>query len=303
MRVQIPIFAVALALAIGAGTMFLAGRSHSESTTTVHELAQQTHFHGLAVDAADPERLYLATHHGLWVVEGDGSARLISPTTDDFMGFTPHPADPSVLYASGHPTGGGNLGFIVSTDGGETWRQLSPGAGGPVDFHQMDVSAADPGTIYGAYAGRLQVSRDGGRSWEVVGPAPDGLIDLAASAKSPDILYAATQSGLRRSEDGGRTWQDAYWLRQPASMVHVTPEGEVYAFVLGSGLIRTREPDLAWQAVADAFGEAYVLHFAVDPRERQKLYAITLHPEDHSQTILASGDGGATWSAFGATPE
>jgi hypothetical protein len=303
MRIRTAALAAALVLAIGAGTMFLAGRSHSESTTTVHELAQQTHFHGLAVDAADPERLYLATHHGLWVVEADGSAHLVSTTTDDFMGFTPHPADPAVLYASGHPPGGGNLGFIVSTDGGATWRQLSPGAGGPVDFHQMDVSAADPGTIYGAYAGRLQVSRDGGRSWEIVGPAPEGLIDLAASANSPEVLYAATQTGLLRSADGGRTWQDAYWLRQPASMVHVTPEGDVHAFVLGSGLIRTREPDLAWQAVADAFGEAYVLHFAADTSDRQKLYAITLHPEDHSQTIVASTDGGTTWSAFGATPD
>ena len=26
-----------------------------------------------------------------------------------------------------------------------------------------------------------------------------------------------------KSEDGGRTWQDVYWLRQPATMVHVAP--------------------------------------------------------------------------------
>jgi hypothetical protein len=30
---------------------------------------------------------------------------------------------------------------------------------------------------------------------------------------------------------------------------------------------------------------------------------VILHPEDHSQTILASGDGGATWSPFGAAPD
>ncbi len=79
------------------------------------------------------------------------------------MGFTPHPADESVLYASGHPAGGGNLGFIVSRDGGRGWSSLSPGVGGPVDFHQMDVSKADPSVIYGAHGG-LQASRDGGRT-------------------------------------------------------------------------------------------------------------------------------------------
>jgi photosystem II stability/assembly factor-like uncharacterized protein len=303
MRARALVPVAALALMGVAGATFLAGRSHSQPATTLQELAEQTHFHGLAVDGADPERLYLATHHGLWAIEQDGTAGLVSQTTDDFMGFTPHPIDPAVLYASGHPSGGGNLGFIVSTDGGRSWTQLAQGAGGPVDFHQMDVSPADPATLYGAHAGQLQVSRDGGRTWQIVGAAPEGLIDLAASAHEPERLYAATQTGLLRSADGGRTWQDGYWLRQPATMVHVTPDGDVYAFVLGTGLVRTREPDLAWQPVAADFGEEYVLHFAVDPTDPQKLYAVTLHPGDHSQTILASGDGGTTWSAFGAPPD
>jgi photosystem II stability/assembly factor-like uncharacterized protein len=87
----------------------------------------------------------------------------------------------------------------------------------------MDVSPAEPETIYGAYGGSLQISRNGGKEWQVVGPAPEGLIALAASSKDPGTLYAATQSGLLKSDDGGRTWQDAYSLRQPATMVHVRP--------------------------------------------------------------------------------
>jgi hypothetical protein len=45
------------------------------------------------------------------------------------MGFTPHPTNPSILYASGHPAGGGNLGFIASEDGGRSWSQAKDGAG------------------------------------------------------------------------------------------------------------------------------------------------------------------------------
>jgi photosystem II stability/assembly factor-like uncharacterized protein len=173
--------------------------------------------------------------------------------------------------------------------------------GGPVDFHQMDVSPADPKTIYGAYAGNLQISRDGGQTWEVVGPAPDGLIDLAASSKNPSTLYAATQSGLLKSEDGGRSWQDGYWLRQAATMVHVTPDGAVYAFVVGTGLIETEEPKLNWQTVSkDGFGGDYALHFAVDPRSRSKLYAITFDPQSHEQTVLASDEAGKTWAPLGS---
>ena len=175
-----------IALVIMTAGTFLATRSHSEASTTVQALAEHTHFHGIAVDPSDPARIYLATHHGLYAVAPDGSATRLS-LVQDFMGFTPHPVDPSMLYASGHPAGGGNLGFIASEDGGRSWSQLAEGVDGPVDFHQMDVSPADPKTIYGAYAGQLQVSRDGGQTWEVVGPAPEGLIDLAASSRDPGI--------------------------------------------------------------------------------------------------------------------
>src|SRR3546814_20068354 len=85
------------------------------------------------------------------------------------MGFPPNPTDPDLLYASGHPAGGGNLGFIVSRDGGKSWSKLANGAGGPVDFHQMDVSKSDPAVVYGAF-GDLQQSADGGRRWTAAGP-------------------------------------------------------------------------------------------------------------------------------------
>jgi photosystem II stability/assembly factor-like uncharacterized protein len=135
----------------------------------------------------------------------------------------------------------------------------------------------------------------------VVGPAPDGLIDLAASSQDPSTLYAATQTGLVKSEDGGRTWQDAYWLRQPATMVHVTPDGAVYAFVVGTGLIETTEPGLTWQTISkDGFDDDYLLHFAGDPADAATLYAITMHPESHAQKVLASRDGGKTWTPLGA---
>jgi hypothetical protein len=110
----------------------------------------------------------------------------------------------------------------------------------------------------------------------------------------------ATQGGLLRSEDGGKAWEDAYWLRQPATMVHVTPDGTVYAFVAGTGLIRTAEPTLSWQTVSqDGFGGTYPLHFAVDPSNQSQLYATTFDPESKAQALLASDDGGETWIPLG----
>ncbi len=291
------LFSLVAVATIGA---FFANRWFSASETTIPALAKETHFHGIAVDGNDPTRLYLATHHGLYIIGPDGKARRVSKTRDDFMGFTAHPTDSSVLYASGHPASGGNLGFIVSTDGGRSWAKLADGVGGPVDFHQMDISKADPEVFYGAHGG-LQRSADGGRTWSKAGgPVPDGLIDLAVSGKDTDTLYAATKSGLLKSADGGRSWQLAHVIRRPTTMVQVTGHGDVYAFIFGTGLVRANDGSVNWQLVSNSFGGAYVLHLAVDKKDGGKLYAVTLNPETRAQAVLVSGDRGETWARLGA---
>lgn len=288
-----------LGLAMMAGALALAKVAGGEEKTSLGALARDTHFHGVAVDRREPSHLYLATHHGLYRVAPDGAATRISEKTHDFMGFTPHPRDAGVLYASGHPAGGGNLGLIRSTDGGRTWHQLAKGARGPVDFHAMDVSAADPNVIYGVFGG-VQVSRDGGRSWRMVGPAPEKLIDIAASTVDPQRLYAATHEGLLYSQDAGRSWRAAGLGRSPAILVHAGGEGHVYAFVVGRGLLRSPEPELEWTPLNERFGRRYLLHLALDPTDPGNLYAIAYDGETREADLVASRDGGRRWSSLGA---
>jgi hypothetical protein len=266
---------------------------------SVATLSRSTHFHGIAVAADDPSRLYLATHHGLYAVALDGGADRISANRNDYMGFTPHPSDPNLLYGSGHPVGGGNMGFIVSRDKGKTWEKLANGVDGPVDFHQMDISKADPNIIVGMSRG-FQMSRDGGRSWKMIAPGPQGLIDLAASAKDTDTFYAATRRGLVKSKDGGRSWKPAHIVQRTATMIHVGADASVYAYQIGTGFIRTSEPGLNWRVLNNNFGQAYMLHLAVDPANAKLLYAITSNQQTRSQEIITSRDGGKTWKVLGA---
>src|SRR5919106_3735922 len=93
-------FVLPLAVSVSAGGGLVATCHSAKASTTVYELAQVTHFHGLAVDATDSSRLYLATHDGLFVVEPDGTAHPVSEMRDDLTGFTPHPKKPSIFYAS-----------------------------------------------------------------------------------------------------------------------------------------------------------------------------------------------------------
>ena len=263
------------------------------SSESLTELASKTHYHGLAFARGGTATLLLASHHGLFALSKEGEATQVSPV-QDYMGFSPDPANPLNYYASGHPAGGGNSGFLKSLDGGATWQQLSPGAGGPVDFLQMDVSPADPKTIYGNY-GDLQISRDGGLTWTVAGATPPDLIALAASSIAADQLYAATQQGLFISRDAGASWQLLNFKGEVVSTVEVGPDGSLFAFVLGQGLMKTGEakPD-AWQTLSNGFGNAIPLHLAVNPANFNDLALTT-----QENAVLESIDGGANWTPFG----
>lgn len=78
-------------------------------------------------------------------------------------------------------------------------------------------------------------------------------------------------------------------------MIEVATDGSVYAFMLGSGLLRAEEPSLNWQILSNDFGSRYLLHFAVDPNGPARLYAST-----HQNELLSSDDGGRTWRQLGA---
>jgi photosystem II stability/assembly factor-like uncharacterized protein len=281
-----PIIIVLITLALTVGS------AQAADSFPLAELPQKAgHIHGIAVKPDDSSQLYVATHHGLYTVSMDGKVTAVSEANHDFMGFAVHPTESNILYGSGHPAGGGNLGFIGSTDSGKTWRQISPGVKGPVDFHSMTVSTADPKVIYGMHGG-LQVSRDGGQTWELVGPLPNKVIDLAASGTAVDILYAGTAEGLLVSRDGGKSWQSAFPTKNPAPLVEVDKNGTVYAFIVGVGLLKQQENK--WTRLSNDFGQGYLLHLTVDPNNLERLYAVS-----SDGALLTSLDGGQQWQAFG----
>lgn len=265
------------------------------SAETLAELGRKTHYHGIAFARSGTAALMIATHHGLYAVDKDGSVTRVSPV-QDFMGFSPDPANELGYFASGHPATGGNSGFLRSVDGGVNWAQLSPGVDGPVDFHQMDVSGADPKVIYGNF-GLIQVSRDGGATWEIAGDAPERLIALAASSVKAERLYATTENGVLVSEDSARNWAPLAFAGEVASTIQTGPDQALYAFVVGRGLMKASEdkPD-SWSVLTNDFGEAIPLHLAANTKDGQHL-ALTMQNNE----VRESRDGGKSWRLFGQT--
>lgn len=269
--------------------IFISSQASGAETVPVDGIS---HIHAISVSRDRPELLYLATHHGLFLAAPNGIASRVSRDENDLMEFVAHPTDPNVFYASGHPPTGGNLGVIRSDDGGKVWTPWADGADGPVDFHTMDVSKADPDVIYGTH-GALQVSRDGGRTWTKVGSLPADVFDIAASSKAVDTVYAATRRGVLVSGNGGRSWKPAHLSRNPATMVHVSPHGRLYAFIYGIGLLASEEPDLAWETVSDEFLDRHLRHLAVDASDPARIYTVA-----DTGGVMVSKDAGKTWTTF-----
>ena len=247
---------------------------------------------GLAVHTGEPHALQLATPLGLFRTTPRAEAVAVAGIAGDVMALAVHPADPRHLLAGGHVGQAGSLGLLESTDGGRHWKQLAPEAAGHVGFHILAFSPADPRIVYGITNG-VRVSSDGGRTWREAGRLPPDLIHFAAGAQSAATVYAATQRGLFVSHDQG-----AHWARVPTppgivSMVHVTPDGQVFAFVVGNGLLVAKEPALAWTTHSARFEDQVLLRMVIDPAVPTRFYGATL-----TGAVITSADGGRNWGTY-----
>ena len=257
---------------------------------------QIQHIHGIAPDPLFPGAVILGTHEGTFRALPNGDAMRVSKDTSDFMSLAAHPNTGKTLFASGHPASGGNSGLLKSTDGGVSWIQIATGDAAKADFHLLSLSPKNPDVIYGAYKG-LQVSRDGGTNWTVSAPLPDQLFSLAASSQNADTLFAGTMNGLSVSKDGGNTWQSAHPEAKPVTAIHVTPDGRLYAFIYGAGLMTAMETnsggDLQWEILSSAFQDRALLKLVIDPRDAQRMFGLA-----GTQQLMTSGDGGRSWTNF-----
>lgn len=259
-----------------------------------------SHVHGMAVDRGNSSRLYLATHNGLYVFVDDTDVQRMGKSRDDFMGFSPHPLDPNILFSSGHPTGGGNLGFLKSTNRGETWEKVSnANPQGPADFHAMMVHPANPDHIYGWFKLRVHRSLDGGKTWEVLPKQPPEVLSFAGDSRNDTILFLGSIGDLLVSTDRGETWE-SMTDRLKSDVVFdidVDPAtGFLFLATRDQGVLqisKSPEGSILVEHLGNLPGGDIPQYLALDPNNSRTLYAFS-----KAHSLFKSTDGGRSWQTL-----
>lgn len=281
-----------IVLAFG-GIVWAAGSKNASKTSAYLTPASSIRdVHGLAVDTADPNQLWIASHTGLFVLKNDKDLYKAGSSNDDYMGFAQDATKPNTFYTAGHNAAmTANKGFQRSDDGGRTWQLIGKGASGQADdFHALAVSPADSKIVYGSAMGQLQISTDGGANWKYAKNAPQAVA-LAASPDDKNTVYAATQSGLKVSRNQGSSWTSTGLAADAVMAVAINPGNpqEMLAATQSQGLMKTADGGQSWQAVSTNPSQE-IMYIAYDKNTPAAIYTIA-----QDLSLQKTTDSGATW--------
>ncbi|RLC70942.1 MAG: hypothetical protein DRI81_18420, partial [Chloroflexi bacterium] len=255
----------------------------------------------LAVDPRDGQHLFAGAYYF-----GEGSQRgglyestdgglYWSPIALDIAGIEEaavellaiDPRNPDSLYVPlAYPTAPRPNVLLASSDGGESWREVSfTSFGGEIAVIGFDP--ADSRSVHIGAGNAVYRSDDGGSTWGIVQDF-ESQVNSLAFAGDAGALYVGTQ-GVQWTKDGGQSWQSAAsdfgnaWLE----LIPNPAGGALYAEDSACNLYRSVDGGSTWEALrSDACGLAF-------DRQNGWLYRQT------EGVLVRSEDGGQTWAAAG----
>ncbi|WP_456426628.1 VPS10 domain-containing protein [Rhodocaloribacter sp.] len=241
------------------------------------------------------------------------------------------PGQPSTYYF-----GGAGGGVWKTTDGGQTWKNISDDFfGGSIGA--VAVSEWDPNVIYvggGEVTVRGNVSHgygmwkseDAGKTWKHIGLDDARRIPrIRIHPRNPDLVYAAVlghlfgpneERGVYRSKDGGATWEKVLFVSDEVGAADLVMDPTnpriLYASTWrilrtpyslesggeGSGLWKSTDGGDTWEEVT---GKDNGL-----PRSTLGIIGVTISPANPDRVwaiveaqdggVFRSDDGGETWT-------
>jgi photosystem II stability/assembly factor-like uncharacterized protein len=198
-------------------------------------------------------------------------------------------------------------GAWVSSDSGESWRQVRSGLWSESRVFGFAVHPKQPRTVLAGADDGVYRSEDGGEHFERLESPMNALHvwKVAFDPADPEIIFAGTRpAALFRSTDGGRHWdklradmaEECPNVRVPrvtALTVDPSDHRVVWAGVEVDGVHRSRDGGESWTRVAGGLNDPDIHDTAVSINGAKTV--LTSTPRE----IFASTDGGESWHGLG----
>ena len=210
------------------------------------------------------------------------------------------PTDPDVVYAAGAP---GTDSVIRSIDGGQTWADISTGAGGAGPHQLHHGLVVDP-------SGNLFDANDGGafeyvpstNQWTSLNATLDitQIDGVALNPTSPSTAYAATQDNGLDKFTGSLSWSQKRTTNEGSVLVDFTTPTNIYHETnFGSSFIQlSTDSGTTWTTKTSGISTSDSANFyppiAMDPTTSTRLIVGT-------NRVYLTTNSGTSWSPISTT--
>jgi ligand-binding sensor domain-containing protein len=281
--------------------------------------------------------IYLATNNGLYSKHQNSTWVQVGNYKSDITGFVINPKKEGVMYSSGYPPTGGNLGFRISTDSGNTWKTISPVTGkssiktvsllsgiNPIAFNSIAISPVNSEILYGSSEDGdiLYMTNDEGKTWSAKTAIPSKIKikSIVASPSDPNNVFIGTNSGIFYSTDKGNNWtkvKSELMRESTITGLGFNQDNELFAYVIpntaaGEGnnnqngyIIESDESGKNWTKTSGQIPNVKAAwKFALGPNG--EIYTIVSQQtaqNDIASSVYKSIDNGNTWILEGTNKE
>jgi len=271
----------------------------------------------LAFHPTDPNTLYVGSRRlgTQLTIDGGVTWRVLQK---GLTGIVPDtlavlPDHPETVYAQE----GDSIGVYRLEQGGAEWYFL------PVTptYHYWEtmpiaLDAFQEGRLYLATNAIINISPDGGQNWPITATLPippeyaacwNGITALAPNPFSPGVLLAGvvhscdtTLGGLYLSVDSGESWMRVMAGETISQVMDLAYDwgspGTVYAAARGSGVLRSTNGGLTWEAVNNGLDPWDVSLIETEPVAPYRVYA------SEGGGLYMSEDQGESWTNLSYLP-
>ena len=296
-------------------------------------LKNSGHISQIWIDPNDSDTVLVAAQGPLWSDGGDrglykttdgGKTWNAILTVDEHTGvneFVVDPRDHDNIVASTYQrrrhvwvliNGGPGSGIHKTTDGGETWEEVTTGL--PSEDHMGRIGLAgtpsSPDTIYAIVEASdeekgVYRSTDFGATWEkrsdYMASSPQYYNELIVDPKDAERVYSM-DTFARVSEDGGKTWSQLNldWRHVDDHALWIDPDNTEHLIIGGDGgIYESYDRGNTWRHIRNL---SITQFYRIQPDEDEPFYNVCGGTQDNnslcapSRTTVVHGITNSDWT-------